>query len=251
MTRIRLRQLVIAAESLKTADHLRTVLGLGKPFADPGVAEFGLENAVFSIGDQFIEVVAPTTKDAPVRRFLDKHGEGGYMVILQTEDLAGARSRLDKAGIRRVWNIDLDDIAASHIHPADVGAAILSLDEAHPWNSWRWAGPNWEKQSVRGHLAGAIFSAKDPRALASRWTAAVGKPVTTNKGQTIIQLNDDERLIFEDGEREALSTFCISLHNAMKALERADRLDLHSDGDGVVIGGVRFELNNLETAHAG
>ena len=36
----------------------------------------------------------------------------------------------------------------------------------------------------------------------------------------------------------------------MKALERADRLDLHSNGDGVVIGGVRFELNNLETASA-
>lgn len=250
MTRIRLRQLVIAAESLKTADRLRTVLGLGKPFADPGVKEFGLENAVFAIGDQFIEVIAPITKDAPVRRFLNRHGEGGYMAILQTEDIAGARSGIDNAGIRRVWNIDLDDISASHVHPADVGAAILSVDEARPWNSWRWGGPDWKKESVKGHLGGAIFEAPDPPALATRWGAAIGQPVTTSKGQTVIDLEGEGRLIFEEGKREALATFCINIKNAMKALERADRLDLDSDGDGVIIGGVRFELNNLETADA-
>lgn len=250
MTRMRLRQLVIAAESLATADRLRTVLGLGKPFADPGVKEFGLENAVFAMGDQFIEVVAPVTPDAPVRRFLDKHGEGGYMAIFQTEDLEGARARLDNAGIRRVWNIDLDDIAASHVHPADVGAAILSLDEAHPWDSWRWAGPKWKKHAIDGHLGGAIFSAPDPRALAARWSAALGQPASTSKGQTVIQLEGEGRIVFEEGAHEALSTFCISVNNAMKALERADRLDLATDGDGVIIGGVRFELNNLETADA-
>lgn len=247
MTRIRLRQLVIAAESLETAHQLRSVLDLGKPYHDPGVKEFGLENAVFAIGSQFLEVIAPVTQDAPARRFLDRHGEGGYMAIFQIEDLKAARARLDKTGIRRVWNIDLDDIAASHLHPADVGGAIVSLDEAHPWESWRWAGPKWQKQAIDGELRGAILKAPDPRALASRWAAALGTPMTTGKGQTTIALEDKERLIFEEGERESLDTFCVSINNAMKALERADRmnLSLDGDGDGVIIGGVRFELNNL------
>ena len=71
--------------------------------------------------------------------------------------------------------------------------------------------------------------------------------MTTGKGQTTIALEDKERLIFEEGERESLDTFCVSINNAMKALERADRmnLSLDGDGDGVIIGGVRFELNNL------
>ena len=37
MTVPRLRQLVIAAERLETADRLRELLGLGAPFADEGV----------------------------------------------------------------------------------------------------------------------------------------------------------------------------------------------------------------------
>lgn len=247
MIRTRLRQLVIAAESLETAHTLKSVLDLGKPYHDPGVKEFGLENAVFAIGNQFIEVIAPTTKDAPARRFLDRHGEGGYMAIFQIEDLKGARSRLDNAGIRRVWNIDLDDISASHLHPADVGGAIVSLDEAHPWESWRWAGPDWQKHAIEGEINGAILKGPDARSLASRWTAAIGAPATTGKGKTTIELDDGHSLTFETGSREALDTFCISVKNAMKVLERADRmnLSLDGDGDGIVLAGVRFELNNL------
>ena len=101
MTRIRLRQLVIAAESLETAHQLRSVLDLGKPYHDPGVKEFGLENAVFAIGSQFLEVIAPVTQDAPARRFLDRHGEGGYMAIFQIEDLKAARARREPSPPRR------------------------------------------------------------------------------------------------------------------------------------------------------
>ncbi|WP_084396735.1 VOC family protein [Henriciella aquimarina] len=244
MTRLRLRQLVIAAESLKTAEQLQTVLDLGEPFHDRNVAEFGLENAVFPLGHHFIEVVAPVTKDAPVQRFLKQHGPGGYMAIFQTDDIAAARKRLDGAGIRRVWNIDLDDIAASHVHPADVGAAIVSLDEAHPWESWRWAGPVWETNSIEGEITGAILEGPDPNGLASRWAAALGVPASTHPDVTRINLDDDQTLVFQDGAKPRLDGFCLTINNAMKALERADKLDLQSTGDGVRIGGARLVLNN-------
>lgn len=239
-----MRQLVIAAETPNVADQLQKVLDLGEPFHDPGVAEFGLENAVFAIGEHFLEVVWPVRADAPVRRFLDRNGEGGYMAIFQTGDLAGARQRLDGAGIRRVWDIDLDDIAASHVHPADVGAAIVSLDEAHPWESWRWGGPVWETNSVEGELSGAIFESPDPNALASRWAAALGVPASTHPDVTRISLEDGQTLTFQQGQETRLEGFCITIGNAMKALERADRLDLESVGDAVRIGGVRLVLNN-------
>ncbi|MEQ8559001.1 MAG: VOC family protein [Henriciella sp.] len=244
MSRLRLRQLVIAAESLKVADRLQEVLNLGEPFADPGVAEFGLENAVFPIGHQFLEVVVPTRDDAPVRRFLDRNGEGGYMAIFQTDDLKAARQRIDGSGIRRVWNIDLDDIAASHLHPADVGAAIVSIDEAHPWDGWRWGGPHWESNSIEGELSGAILESPDPNALASRWAAALGVPASTHPDTTKISLEEDQTLVFQQGAETRLEGFCISINNAMKALERADRLKLESNGDSVIIGGVRLVLNN-------
>lgn len=245
MTRLRIRQLVIAAESLEAADQLQAALELGEPFADPGVAEFGLENAVFALGDQFIEVVAPTTSDAPVQRFLKKNGPGGYMAIFQTDDLKAARARVDGAGIRRVWNADLDDISASHLHPADVGGAIVSIDEARPWESWRWGGPDWQKTAVPGELIGAVIEGTDPGQLASRWAAALGRPASTGPDETRIDLDQGHRLIFQhSGEQAKLEAFCVNVDNAMDALERADRLGLETFGDALMIAGVRLILNN-------
>ena len=87
MTDLRIRQLVIAANDLSTADALRAVLDLGAPYPDPGVGEFGLINAVFAIGDQFLEVIVPTRDDAPARRFINRQGEGGYMIIFHVPDI--------------------------------------------------------------------------------------------------------------------------------------------------------------------
>ncbi|MEI6419565.1 MAG: VOC family protein, partial [Sphingomonadales bacterium] len=58
---IRLRQVALVARDLETAvGELCSRLGLTVCFHDPGVAAFGLHNALMTIGDQFLEVVAPT-----------------------------------------------------------------------------------------------------------------------------------------------------------------------------------------------
>ena len=57
---VRLRQAVLVARDLApVSERLRSELGLGEPFADPGVGAFGLHNAVYAIGDTFLEVVSP------------------------------------------------------------------------------------------------------------------------------------------------------------------------------------------------
>src|SRR5690349_14346636 len=99
---MRLRQVVLAAAELEpVADALRRELGLGEPYADPGVAMFGLRNAVFALGDQFLEVVAPAGDDTAVGRWLaHRGGDGGYMLIFQLGDVAAARERARAAGVR-------------------------------------------------------------------------------------------------------------------------------------------------------
>lgn len=225
MTNLRLRQLVIAANSLEKADQLRETLHLGAPFVDPGVAEFGLENAVFAIGDQFLEVVVPVSTSAPAHRFIDRYGEGGYMAIFQVADLAAARARLDAAEHRRVWNIDLDDISASHVHPADIGGAIMSIDEPRPASSWRWGGPDWTDNATPGALIGATLSSPDPDALCARWAHALGthvepdgKSFTTNDGQV--------RAVA--GDHDALTAFHIALPDLHKEHQAPLRLTIGS-----------------------
>jgi hypothetical protein len=171
---LRLRQVVLVAPDLGPAvEEISDELGLEVCFHDPGVVEFGLENALFPVGDQFLEVVAPITEGTTAGRLLAKRGgAGGYMVIFQCDDLDRRRSRLAMLGVRTIWQADLDDIRGTHLHPKDVGAAIVSIDEARPWESWRWAGPKWRQhmrtEVVRG-IVGIVVGAQDPAAMAARW----------------------------------------------------------------------------------
>jgi hypothetical protein len=169
---LRLRQAVIAAADLDAAvERLRAELPLGEPFADPAVAIFGLRNAVMALGDDFVEVVSPVKAGTPAGRFLDRRGDGPYMALFQVADLAAARARAAAAGVREAWSIELDDIAAVHLHPADVRGAIVSLDQPNPPQSWRWGGPEWRPHGD-GRLSGLTLSGGET--VADRWEEVLG-----------------------------------------------------------------------------
>ena len=75
---MRIRQIVFAAHDLhQSQDVLATLLHLTDPFRDPGVAEFGIDNAVFCFGDQFIEVISPTQPDTACSRCCPDGPGGG------------------------------------------------------------------------------------------------------------------------------------------------------------------------------
>jgi len=195
---LRLRQAVLAARDLDAAvAELRSALPLGEPYADPGVAYFGLRNAVMPLGDTFVEVVAPVEDGTAAGRFLDRRGDGAYMAMFQIDDLAGARARAAALGVREVWAIELDDISAVHLHPGDMGAAIVSLDRPVPPESWRWAGP-WRPHG-EARTVGLTLSARDPEALGARWRTVLGS----------LDL-DGDRIEVRPGEEDAIVAFHVS-----------------------------------------
>ncbi|HEX2086497.1 MAG TPA: VOC family protein [Solirubrobacteraceae bacterium] len=225
---LRLRQAVLAARDLDAAvAELREALPLGEPFADPGVAHFGLRNAVMALGDTFVEVVSPVQEDTAAGRHLDRRGDGGYMVMFQLDDLAAARERAAALGIRTVWELELPDIVDVHLHPRDVGAAIVALDRCDPPEGWRWGGPAWEGRAPAGVAAGGITGATlrspDPEALAARWAEVLGRPV--HDGMIDLDLG---RLVFVAGESDGIEAF----HAALPS----------RGGESLELCGVRFEL---------
>jgi hypothetical protein len=182
---VRLRQIALAANDLEPVlDDLCAVLGLAVGYRDPGVATFGLVNGLMPVGDTFLEVVSPERPGTTAGRWLDRQGgDAGYMVIVQTDDLAAERARFEALGVRVVWEIALDDIATVHLHPRDVGGAILSLDEARPPESWRWAGPDWKshvRRDVVDAIVGVELGAEDPGAMARRWADVLGRDVRSD-----------------------------------------------------------------------
>ena len=151
---MRIRQIVFAAAELQAgAATLGALLGMAAPYRDPGVAEFGLDNAVFVFGDQFIEIVSPTRAGTTAGRLIERRGDCGYMLILQTDDFERELARFERLGVRRVWAKDLPDIRATHLHPKDIGGAIVSIDQPTPPASWRWGGPDWRLQDGRAGAA--------------------------------------------------------------------------------------------------
>lgn len=188
---MRLRQAVLVASELEpVASALRSALGLSEPFRDPGVGEFGLTNVVFALGDCFLEVISPSRADTAAGRYLERHhGDGGYMALFDLEDLDGARARARQSGVRVVWQIDLPDISGTHLHPADMRGAIVSIDQSRPYGTWRWGGPQWTGRTdggAAGRLTGIAVAVADPIAVSARWAHVLGVPLEPAPRPTLL-----------------------------------------------------------------
>lgn len=178
----RLRQIALVAADLDAVEaELRELLGLEVCFRDPGVAEFGLHNVLFAIGDTFLEVVSPTEDGTTAGRYLERRGgDSGYMVILQTDDLERARAGVDGAGVRIVYTAEGPGVTGLHLHPRDVGGAILSLDRCDDHADWPWAGPAWRDHADISRVAELVavdVAATDPDEMVARWSTLIGLPL--------------------------------------------------------------------------
>jgi hypothetical protein len=192
---LRLRQAVLAVRDLDAvARELRERLGLREPFADPGVGHFGLRNAVFCLGDTFLEVVSPVQENTAAGRLIDRRGgDCGYMTMFQLDDLAAARERVRDLDVREVFEVELDDMREVHLHPADMRGAIVSLSEPAPPEAWRWGGPDWAARSAPIELFGATVAVADREAVAARWESVLGSPLEP-AGIEIVAEQDDRGL---------------------------------------------------------
>lgn len=199
---MRLRQIVLVASELRPVEEaICQQLGLEVCYRDPGLAAFGLRHGLYAIGDRILEVVVPKQPGTTAGRFIDRRGgDGGYMVILQTDDLEAERQRVTDAGLRIVHDGGTTQptvaegeqpatIHGIHLHPRDVGGAIVSIDQADPPQSWGWAGYDWEYHSrpeVVTDIVAIEMQAIDPDAMAERWSLALGHTVSDG----VMELDD-------------------------------------------------------------
>ena len=201
---LRICQIVFVVHDLAASSRqLAGLLALDPPYRDPGVAEFGIDNAVFAFGDQFIELVAPLGNGTAAGRHLDRRGEGGYMLILQTDDFERDRARIRVLGVRTVWEKELPDIRAMHLHPKDIGGAIVSIDQPVPAASWHWGGP-WRRQAGRRgeqRVTAVTVEAARPRETAQRWAEVLGVDAAGGEGAAHVGLTQGSLRFVPAGAR--------------------------------------------------
>ena len=249
---LRLRQIAFVARKLEPVEKdICDVLGVEVCYRDPGVAYFGLENALFPIGNQLLEVVAPVKEDTAGGRYLDRRGgDGGYMVITQCDDHVPRRARVETLGIRLVSNFENEEFRNMQMHPKDTGGSFFEIDEqmgegAHdPDGPWEPAGPDWQRarrtDRVTG-IVGAEIQCDDPAAVAGRWGEIAELPVADDLS---IRL-DNATLRFvpcADGRPEGLGGIDVSCTDPGAVLQSAELKNARSGDSQVSLCGVRINL---------
>ena len=271
---LRLRQIALITHDLGSIEaSFRSIFGLEICHRDPGVEKFGLNNFLMPLGNSFIEVVAPFKNMTAGGRYLEKRGDSaGYMIIMQTDDIAEARMRMKKLGIRLVVDggNDTHTTDGIQLHPKDLPGAIAELR----WNvgdhdldgPWSPAGKNWlpyRNTSVASTVRAIEINSINHEALASQWSAALARPVrTSNESVSLIDL-DDATLRFKPltGDRtEGLNEIDIQVTNFTHAVSAAKRARCLLSPSSLQICGVQFNLigaseylkldtNKMDTGH--
>lgn len=237
---MRLRQVALVAENLAAAEaELTALLGIHVGYVDPGVGHYGLENIVMPVGETFLEVVSPKEPGTTAGRLIEKRGgDGGYMAIFQVRDIEKAKARIKAAGARIVSSRKGETYEFNHIHPKDIGGAIVSVDEMHPWEHWEWGGPNWRDvvdASVTTGIVGVEIQCDNPAAMAARWAEILGLAIDTRDEAIVLPIEDGVVRFVRawDGRGEGVSGFDVAVTDKTAFMAQARDMDLVGE-DGVV-----------------
>jgi hypothetical protein len=239
----RIRQAVLVTHDLEpTVDRLSRYfhrwVSVPEPFRDANVGVFGLRNAVFAIGDSFLEVLEPVKPDTAVGRHLDRRGgDAGYMVMLQVADMMATRQRLTDLSVQVVWHVELPDAVDLHLHPRDVPGALVAVDAMDPPGSWRWGGEAFTGAARTvgpGGLKGLTLAVDDPDAAAKRWADVAGLPQPA--GHTIMLGGGRQAIEFMPASPEAIGL--VAIRFALAGIDERQ--------DDLTIGSVRIEVHPLK-----
>jgi methylmalonyl-CoA epimerase len=125
----------IAVTDLDEAvERYRRMFGL-EPAHRERMADQGVEEVLFVVGESFVQLLGALAPDTPVGRFLDQRGPGLHHLGYRVANLTDALERLRAEGVRL---IDETPRAGSRgttiafVHPRSVGGVLVELVQEPP-----------------------------------------------------------------------------------------------------------------------
>jgi len=94
------------------------------------VTEQGVEAVLLDVGENHVELLAPTGPDTPVGKFIAKRGPGIHHVAYQVDDIESALSSLRDSGLRLIDETPRTGIRNSRVaflHPATSGSVLTEI----------------------------------------------------------------------------------------------------------------------------
>jgi methylmalonyl-CoA/ethylmalonyl-CoA epimerase len=109
----------------------RDALGL-KPSRVEHNEHEGMNIAFLPVGEGEIELIAPTSEEGGVARYLSKTGGGLHHICVEVDDIASALESLKAKGVELINEAARtrdDGIQYAFVHPRSTGGVLLELYE--------------------------------------------------------------------------------------------------------------------------
>jgi hypothetical protein len=236
-----LRQVALAARDLEpVVEDICAVFETEVRHVDPDIGEFGLCNAVISVGSQFVEVVSPLTESASASRFIARRGEGLYALLLQCDDAGEYRARTDELGIRRLMELESGDFRCFQMHPSDARSSVLLEIDQQPGapRGPYYPGGNIVFEPGAARIGAVHIPVADPAQLAARWGQLLGRPLTSDTPGVDL---DNAALRFV-GDPTTRAVVEVTVSDGQRAREIAAGRGLLTADDTVTVGGLDFRI---------
>ena len=94
------------------------------------VAEQGVEAVLLDVGENHIELLAPTGPDTPVGKFIAKKGPGMHHVAYQVDDIDATLAALKQAGLRLIDEtprVGIRNSRVAFLHPKTAGGLLTEI----------------------------------------------------------------------------------------------------------------------------
>ena len=89
----------------------------------------GVKLAIIHLENGRIELMQPIRDDSPIKKFLDKKGEGLHHIALQTKDIDGEVSRMEGCGVQFLGKVrpGSEGTRITFIHPKSLHGVLAEL----------------------------------------------------------------------------------------------------------------------------
>ena len=126
----RIEHLGIAVKDLKASNDLfEKLLGVA-PYKEEAVKSEKVITSFFKTGENKIELVASTSEDGPIGKYLAAKGEGIHHVAFEVDDIVAEMKRLRDAGFRLLNDEPkrgADNKLVCFVHPKSANGVLVEL----------------------------------------------------------------------------------------------------------------------------
>ncbi len=127
---MKIEHIGIAVKDIETANRTYELLLGKKPYKSEAVKSEGVITSFFESGESKIELLAATTENSPIAKFISKRGEGIHHIAFAVENIVEEMERLKKEGFTLLNDQPkkgADNKLVAFLHPKSNHGVLVEL----------------------------------------------------------------------------------------------------------------------------